>query len=192
MGGGGDTRIKETEEQKALATVAMQRWQDYQEKFRPYEDKFMRKVDSLNSERSYNQVANMASAEVGNQFSEAINQSAVQLGASGVNPNSGLFKRELSKLEQQKAKAQVDTVNQGQVSQQDRYTQGLGNIVAMGQGKSGEAMAGLGDIASNANRYAVNAAQNRFQNNQDTQTAVGGVAGAGARYGLNYLEKDGG
>lgn len=186
--GGGDNKIEETPEQKALAEVAMSRWQDYQTLFRPYEDKFMRRVDNLNTEQKFSQAGNMASAAVGGEFSNAINQSAMRLGAAGINPQSGLFQQELIKLEQQKARVKADTVNQAQVAQQDRYTSGLENIVAMGQGQATSAMSGMGDIASNANRYASNEAQNQYRNNMDNQQAIGGVIGAGTRYGLNYLE----
>lgn len=186
--GGGDSSVKETAEQKALAEVAMKRWKDYQQKFSPYEDDFMRKVDRLNTDSAFNQAGNMAAASVSNEFSGAINNTITGMTNAGINPASGMFRRELDKLQVQKAKAQADTVNQAEIGQQDRYTQGISNIVAMGQGQAGEAMGGLGDIANNANRYAANQARSNFANNQDTQAAVGGVIGAGARYGLNYLD----
>ena len=187
-GGGGDNKIDETEQQRALADVAMRRWQDYQQNFRPFENDFMRDIDRLNSEDSYRRAANVGAAAVNSEFSNAINQSAVRLGAAGINPQSGLFRGELDKLERQKAKVKADTMNQSQVSQQDRYAQGLQNVVAMGQGQAGEAMAGFGDIAGNANRYARNEARNDMSNRLDNQAAAGMGVGIGARYGLNYLD----
>jgi len=183
-GGGGDNKIEETEQQKAFAEVAMKQWQDYQQRYRPYENEFMGKVDRLNSENSYQQAADLASVPVESSFTGAVTNSAQQMTQAGINPNSGMFQEELNKIDRKKQQTKSDYQNQAQVSQQDRYTSGIQNIVRMGQGQSTQAMQGLGDVASMANQRAQNDAQLSAQNRYGNQQVVGGVVGAGTRYGL--------
>ena len=182
--GGGDNKIEETPQQKAFADVARQKWSQYQRDFRPAEDRFMRDVDKFNAPAAYDQAANMASVPVESQFSQAVQQQAQGLVQNRVNPQSGLFQEEINKLDRKKEMTKADYQNQAQVSQQDRYTGGLQNIVRMGQGQSTEAMQGMGQIAGMANQRAQNDAQNSQQNRFGNQQVVGGLAGAGARYGL--------
>ena len=47
--GGDDSKIEETEQQKASAEVAMSQWKDYLEKYRPFEDSYMEDVDRMNT-----------------------------------------------------------------------------------------------------------------------------------------------
>jgi hypothetical protein len=191
MGGGGSS-IEETKEQKAYADVAMQKWNKYKAMHKPVQDKYMNSVDRRNSQQSYNQVSGIASVPVENQFTQAVTNTAGALASRGVNPNSGMFKEELNKLDRRKQQTKADIMNQAQVSQQGRYTSGLQGIVAMGQGQEAQASAGLGDIASMANQKAANDAQVDSQNRYGLQQVAGGLVGAGTRYGLNQIDQIGG
>lgn len=55
--GGGDTKVKPTAAQIAQEEVAWKGWQDYKNILRPAEDNFMEKVDDLNSEQQYDNIA---------------------------------------------------------------------------------------------------------------------------------------
>lgn len=188
MGGGGSNDIPETEEQKASARVAMARWGDYNKMFKPYEEKYFKKVERMGGEKQMQQVSGLADRAVGAKYSNTINQTGKALAANGVNPNSGLFQKEINKLEQQKAKSRTDAVNQTQTSQQNRFVSGLQSIAQMGQGQAVDSVAGLGDVAQSANQYARHSASMDSQSAIANNNVIGAVGGAGLNY---YIEGKG-
>jgi hypothetical protein len=192
MGGGGDNKIEETAEQRAQADVAMMQWKDYLSKYRPFEDAFMEDVDRMNTGQQYNQVAGLAAVPVESQFSTAVRDTSRAMVSGGLNPNSGSFKSNLSKLDRAKSTTKADNMNQAQVGQQNRYVSGISNIVRMGQGQETEAVQGYGDLATNSARKAGNDANIALNNRRDNQQLAGAVVGAGTRYGLNYIDNNGG
>lgn len=192
MGGGGDNKIEETAEQRAQADVAMMQWKDYLNKYRPFEDAFMEDVDRMNTGQQYNQVAGLAAVPVESQFSTAVRDTSRAMVNGGLNPTSGAFKSNLSKLDRAKSTTKADNMNQAQVGQQNRYVSGISNIVRMGQGQETEAVQGYGDLATNSARKASNDAGIALNNRRDNQQLAGAVVGAGTRYGLNYIDNNGG
>jgi hypothetical protein len=192
MGGGGDNKIEETPEQRAQADVAMMQWKDYLNKYRPFEDAFMEDVDRMNTGQQYNQVAGLAAVPVESQFSTAVRDTSRAMVSGGLNPTSGAFKSNLSKLDRAKSTTKADNMNQAQVGQQNRYVSGISNIVRMGQGQETEAVQGYGDLATNSARKASNDAGIALNNRRDNQQLAGAVVGAGTRYGLNYIDNNGG
>lgn len=192
MGGGGDNKIEETPEQRAQAEVAMMQWKDYLNKYRPFEDAFMEDVDRMNTGQQYNQAAGLAAVPVESEFSTAVRDTSSAMVGGGLNPNSGAFKSNLSKLDRAKSTTKADNMNQAQVGQQNRYVSGISNIVRMGQGQETEAVQGFGDLASMSSRKAYNDANNALNNRRDNQQLAGAVVGAGTRYGLNYIDNNGG
>ncbi len=192
MGGGGDNKIEETPEQRAQADVAMMQWKDYLNKYRPFEDAFMEDVDRMNTGQQYNQVAGLAAVPVESQFSTAVRDTSRAMVSGGLNPTSGAFKSNLSKLDRAKSTTKADNMNQAQVGQQNRYVSGISNIVRMGQGQETEAVQGYGDLATNSARKAGNDANIALNNRRDNQQLAGAVVGAGTRYGLNYIDNNGG
>lgn len=192
MGGGGDNKIEETPEQRAQADVAMMQWKDYLNKYRPFEDAFMEDVDRMNTGQQYNQVAGIAAVPVESQFSTAVRDTSRAMVSGGLNPTSGAFKSNLSKLDRAKSTTKADNMNQAQVGQQNRYVSGISNIVRMGQGQETEAVQGYGDLATNSARKAGNDANIALNNRRDNQQLAGAVVGAGTRYGLNYIDNNGG
>ena len=191
MGGGGDNKIEETPEQRAQADVAMMQWKDYLNKYRPFEDAFMEDVDRMNTGQQYNQVAGLAAVPVESQFSTAVRDTSRAMVSGGLNPNSGSFKSNLSKLDRAKSTTKADNMNQAQVGQQNRYVSGISNIVRMGQGQETEAVQGFSDLSSMSSRKAYNDANNALNNRRDNQQLAGAVVGAGTRYGLNYIDNNG-
>lgn len=192
MGGGSDNKIEETPEQRAQADVAMMQWKDYLNKYRPFEDAFMEDVDRMNTGQQYNQAAGIAAVPVESQFSTAVRDTSRAMVSGGLNPTSGAFKSNLSKLDRAKSTTKADNMNQAQVGQQNRYVSGISNIVRMGQGQETEAVQGYGDLATNSARKAGNDANIALNNRRDNQQLAGAVVGAGTRYGLNYIDNNGG
>ncbi|ENB8619221.1 hypothetical protein ABIY18_005553, partial [Escherichia coli] len=82
--GGGDTKVKPTAAQIAQEEVAWKGWQDYKNILRPAEDNFMEKVDDLNSEQQYENIAGTTNLGYQKQFGEARKELAGNLAQSGV------------------------------------------------------------------------------------------------------------
>ncbi|HHQ4925102.1 TPA: hypothetical protein ACSP33_002769 [Aeromonas veronii] len=187
MGKGGSNEIKETEAQKAAAAVALEQWELYKNDLQQYEDLFMDKVDDLNRESEYDNIAGMSALGTAQGFGEARNELSVSLAAQGVDPTSGKYQAQMDELETEQALSQTDTSNRAQSSQQDRYVAGLKDVVSIGAGQKAEALAGMGDLANTSLRKAANDAQTSFQNKMATAGLVGTVAGAGTAHGLKAL-----
>lgn len=188
----GNTSIKETDQQKALAAVSLERWGDYLANYRPFENSYMEDVDRMNTDSQYNQAATLSALPVESVFSGAAIDTASAMASSGINPNSGLFKAELDKIDRKKREVKTDNMNQAQVSQQNSYLGGLQNIVAMGQGQSTEATQGMMDIASLSSQKAYNAANIGLQNQNANREVLGAGVGAATRYGLQQFNTGGG
>lgn len=184
MGGGGDNKIEETEQQKALAEVSMKEWRNYLDKYRPFENAYMDDVDRMNTSQQYDQVAGLAAVPVESEFTNAVMQTSDAMVGAGLNPNSGIFKAELDKLDRRKAQVKADSMSQAQLGQQNRYVGGIQNIVRMGQGQATEAVQGFGDMASMSGQKAYNDARNTLENRSNNAQIGGQVIGAGVRYGL--------
>jgi hypothetical protein len=107
---------------------------------------------------------------------------------AGLNPNSGIFKAELDKLDRRKAQVKADSMSQAQLGQQNRYLGGIQNIVRMGQGQATEAVQGFGDMASMSGQKAYNDARNTLENRSNNAQIGGQVIGAGVRYGLRQYD----
>lgn len=188
MGGGGDNKIEETEQQKALAEVSMKEWRNYLDKYRPFENAYMDDVDRMNTSQQYDQVAGLAAVPVESEFTNAVMQTSDAMVGAGLNPNSGIFKAELDKLDRRKAQVKADSMSQAQLGQQNRYLGGIQNIVRMGQGQATEAVQGFGDMASMSGQKAYNDARNTLENRSNNAQIGGQVIGAGVRYGLRQYD----
>ena len=183
MGGGGSSEIPETEAEKAQAHIAQKRWADYENNFRPYEDMFMGRVDQMNSEQELNRASELAMTPLSRSFAREGVKISKMMQSNGVNPNSGKYKSAMGDVETSLANEKVNASSRAVSSQQDRYVSGLKNIVAMGQGQAGEAIAGMTDIASMSQKNAQNDALNDLQSRQNVQGAVGTAVGGGLRWG---------
>jgi len=191
MGGGGDGKIEETEQQKALAEVSMMQWKDYLQRYRPFEDSFMQDIDRMNTESQYTQVAGLAAIPVESQFSTAVADTSRSMVEAGINPNSGALKSNLSKLDRKKSSVKADSMSQSQLGQQNRYVAGIQNIVRMGQGQETEAVQGFSDLASMSEQKARNDARIALGNTRDNRELAGAVVGAGTAYGLRTTSSNG-
>ena len=187
-GGGGDNEIKETAEQRELAKIAMERWDYAQKEFAPFQQKYMDKVEGLNSTGAYQGAAGRAGQGYAREFGKAGQQAQRTLTAQGVDPTSGKFSATMGALDADQAAATADGVSRTQTTQSDRYVAGLENIVAMGQGKATSAQAGLGDVARASGQDAAQKAETAFRNRSDNRSMVGTTLGMGARYGLSTLD----
>ncbi|EPF2927931.1 hypothetical protein ACSL9C_000768 [Vibrio navarrensis] len=188
MGGGGKNEVKETAAEIAASQVALQEWNLYNKELKPFEDKFMQRVDSINSDANMADVKNAADLSYNREYSKARTGVSNNLLASGVDPSSGKFKQTLSNLSSDQAVAQGDTVNRAQVNEQDKYVVGKQDIVAIGAGQKAEGLAGMEDTARLSLQNATNDAYADFNRRSANAQAVGTLAGVGASMYMNRAQ----
>ncbi|HEC8369040.1 TPA: hypothetical protein ACTALY_000088 [Salmonella enterica subsp. enterica serovar Muenchen] len=183
--GGGSGDIKETSQQKAQAEIAMKQWRLYNEQLKPMENIFMSKVDKLNDESKYQNLAGTTNLGYQKQFGEARQQTVGQLAAAGVDPGSGKFQGAMDGLESDQATGQIDTTNRAQTSQADKYIAGLQDVVALGSGQKADALQGYNSLAENSLQKAGADAQAAYARRQGNASLVGAGLGAAAGYASN-------
>ena len=184
MAGGGNS-VEETGAEKAAAGVAKEQWDLYKNELSQYEDIFMDKVDDLNNEGEYGNVASDANLAYSSSFTKARGNTATWLAASGVDPTSGKYKSAMDGLTEDQAVAQIDTTNKAQTDQANKYVAGLSDVVSIGAGQKAEALSGYNSIANNSLSKAVNDAQMAQADSAATSGAVGTAAGMGLGYYMN-------
>ena len=184
MAGGGNS-VEETGAEKAAAGVAKEQWDLYKNELSKYEDIFMEKVDDLNNESEYGNVASDANLAYSSSFTKARGNTATGLAASGVDPTSGKYKSAMDGLTEDQAIAQIDTTNKAQTDQANKYVAGLSDVVSIGAGQKAEALSGYNSIANNSLSEAVTDAQTAQADSAATSGAVGTAAGMGLGYYMN-------
>ncbi|UJZ96338.1 hypothetical protein IHC87_17370 [Photobacterium damselae subsp. damselae] len=190
--GGGSNKVKETDAQRAAAEIAAKQWDIYDQDLKGFEDSFIQRVDALNSE------SNMANTQQGvdlnyaSSFGNARKQASQHLTAQGIDPSGSRYQSVMDDLQSDQAISQADTINRAQIAEQDRHINGLSDVVAVGAGQKGEALAGMGDVANNSLRKSVADAQDAFNKKAANAQLAGTALGAGVRYGLKHLDPLGG
>lgn len=178
--------VKETEQEKAAAEVALKKWNYYQENFRPIEDEFMKKVDGMNSAAAKNFATGTAASAVTANFDNTRDQAHASLTSAGINPNSGAYKSTMNDITNSVGLASADAKVRALNSVDDNYVTGLSNVSAIGRGQSTEAQFGLHDLAVGAQQNATQSAQDSFNRSSANLNAAGSLAGAGL-----YMSKSG-
>jgi hypothetical protein len=183
-GGGGSTTIKDTPQQKALAKIAAQRFNLYQQYFVPLENQFIAESLAQRDPSTFDNVSAFVSAVQQPDFQRQISQIQQQQFQQGVDPTSGQFVGRSRELSEGQARGMGLGTAEALSGQVDRYYQGLQNIIALGEGQAGTAVAGLSDVAQMAQRTGAAEAKTAFQRGQAVPTAVGTGLGLGIGYGL--------
>lgn len=182
---GGSDEIEETSAEKAAAGVAKEQWDIYKNELSQYEDIFMDKVDGLNDESKYGDVASDANLAYSSSFTKARGSTATGLAAAGVDPTSGKYNSAMKNLTQDQAVAQIDTTNKAQTDQANKYTAGLSDVVSIGAGQKADALSGYNSIANNSLSEAVTDAQTSQSNSAAISGAVGTAGGMGLSHYMN-------
>lgn len=178
-GGGGGGGIDDTEDQKALADIALDRFNRYQNLYVPAENRYISQVQNYDSGSRMDQAGGTAAGNVQQAFGEGFQQQRSDMAASGINPSSGMFQSAVGNFGSNMMAASSDNINRSQQSIQDSKVTGMQNVVAMGQGVAGNAMSGLGDAAGYSAEEASRRATNSF-NQQQGMRQIGGMALGGA------------
>lgn len=184
-GGGGDSKVKDTPEQRQLAQVAAEKWNYAQENLAPLENAYMESVGDMTSDANMSYIAGRTLQSQQQAVSDASEQAGMQLGQAGVDPSSGRFQTAMSDIALGGASAGGETLGRAQFEQENQQIQGLQNIVAIGQGESGQAQAGLSGVAAQSAQDAQQTAANRFNRKSANLQLLGQVAGAGTASYMN-------
>lgn len=182
MGKGGSTSVKETSYQKAQADVAAEQWATYQNDLKQYEDLFMDKVDNLNDESNYVQLAGDAGVQTTSAFGDSREKLATNLMASGVDPTSGKYQAAMDDVTQSQVSSQIDTTSRAQNDQASKYTAGLSDVVALGAGQKADALEGYSSLANSSGQKAIADAEADYNSKASMLNTIGTAAGAYAGY----------
>lgn len=188
-GGGGeaDNTIEDTPEQRYAAKVAAEKWNFAQEKLAPLENEYMARVGELDSAGRMSYLRGVTSQSSQAQLSQGLQGVSTQLNEAGINPNSGRYSGTLTDLTQESALQGGETMGRAQFQQASEKIKGMQNIVAIGSGQSGQAQAGLSDIASQSAADARQESSNSFNRRSANLQLLGGIAGAATNFGLSKL-----
>lgn len=182
--GGSDNDIKDTPEQKYLAQVAAEKWNLAQEKLAPLEDKYMASVEQMDSEQNMSYIRGRTMQAQTQALGDAQDGYAKGMAKAGIDPSSGRFQGEMTGLALDVADSGGETLGRAQFEQDNQKILGLQNVVAIGQGQSGRAQAGLSGLAQESASDAISEATQKFNRRSANLQLIGTVAGAGTRYGM--------
>lgn len=170
---------KETEEQRALAQIAAERFNRYKEVFAPLEDQYIQQVMDIRSQGNYETAGGLASSAFQQNFQTAQDQLQNQMFQQGVDPSSGAFQENSAAMRRAQAVRQGVGVSDAKIANTDRFYSGLRGIMNLGQGQAATAVEGMADIAQQAQQRANQAAENAFNSSSAMRSGVAA--------GLGYL-----
>lgn len=171
--------VRDTEAEKEMARIAADKWQLYNEKFKPIENQWMQDIDTWNKKQAIDAAGGIANASTQKAYGEALKQ---QMSAGG---NAGRLAASINQMSSNSADTRTDNINRMQVNQQNRYTQGLQSIAAMGQGKEAKAISGMNEAAGISANYAQQEAKKAYANRSENQQMLGAGIGAATRWGIS-------
>lgn len=183
MCGGGAEGPKQSPEEKALGELSIERWNDYQSRFRPVEDQFIKDVQITDSD--YSQARGQASTAVQQSFDNAEKGLTTNLMMKGHDPSSNSFVDAVDDISLDRGLSMGAALNETNNAVDEKHVKGLQTVVAMGQGQATDSMKGLSDIAYDATRDSLNRAQTSFDQQSAGRQLVGQAMGLGTSAYLN-------
>lgn len=178
--GGGGGEVKETAEEREIARIATEQWNDYQTRFIPVENAYMDKARITDEDTDFLQ--GEAAKAVQGEYSKAEQRLMTQFGLSGAAPGSGKFGAGMAALDAGRGAQLGLSVAQTGEQAKDLHAEGLQSMIAMGRGQAHNAQLGLGQNAALAAGNAINNAANRQYGRAATGQALGTAAGMAARH----------
>ncbi len=181
IGGGSGGEIEETSDQKELAQIGIDQWNDYQQMYPEVEQEFFDSVGRLNSAGTKQRAANDGAVNTGSAYSDVREGALESLSSQGVNPNSGGFKQAITGIGESESMSRTHNANQTQQAVQDSYLQGKASITGMGLGQQAEAIQGFSQIASDSGRKAIDDAYQDYGESSNRRSTI--ATGAGVALG---------
>lgn len=185
--GGGPQQIPETPLEKEAAKIAEERFNYYEENYRPIEAEFRNKVDKMDSKGAYDFAEGAARSSTMAEFGEAKKSAMDNLHSRGINPNSGASKMQAASLADAEATAAGDTASRALNSQSDEYARGVANVVAIGNNQATQAQRGMGGLADVSAGKAAQDAWDAHNSSSANRYAAGQALGALGSYAANGM-----
>jgi hypothetical protein len=176
--GKGPKKLDETEQERALAEIAAQRFNRYKEVFAPLEDQYIQQVFDVRDQSNYENAGGIAAAQFQKEFQTGQDKLSDQMFQQGVDPSSGAFQENSAALRRAQAVGQGLGVSGAKVANTDRFYQGLRGVMAIGQGQASDAIEGMAGIARQSQETANAAAARAF----DKSSAIRSGVSAGLGY----------
>ena len=188
-GGGGDNKVEETQAQKEQSRIAIDKFNDYQTRFAPLEDRLMSEVRTTGAE--YDQGEGQAAAASEQQFAGARQQYGLNQFSRGANLASGAYQAGMGDLGRSEAQATGLNVAGSGDALTDQETYGLVGVTQIGRGQSATALSQYGQASSMAQQQAINDARVALDESLANQQFFGQVVGAGAGIAQGGLAQKG-
>ena len=178
-GGGSSTKIvnQENPEERALAKVSQEKWQQYQNTYVPLENEWMKQVGAMDNQSNHNDATGLATSSLKQTNGPQTQSVGDSMGGGHVGKSNYI----------NAASTEANASNAANQGVTNRMLQGEQSIVAMGQGQATDAIDGLGDVARQSVNGQVANSAHQFQQQQATNSIYGtaaGMAGAGL---VNYV-----
>lgn len=159
--------------QGQLAAIAEERWKNYKEKYIPIQNEWIKNVQDLDSKAYHNQASGLVSNEIKMQ-SGPITQGLAS-STIGHRFGAGNYINQASAISQAGNKANLGVTN--------RYLNGMGDVIAQGQGQASTTISGLANLAGQSVDAQIQNDQNAMTRKQDQLNTYGALMGAGVRGG---------
>jgi hypothetical protein len=177
---GKGSKVDETEQERALAEIAAQRFNRYKEVFAPLEDQYIQQVFDVRNQSNYENAGGIAAAQFQKEFQTGQDKLTDQMFQQGVDPSSGAFQENSAALRRAQAVGQGLGVSGAKVANTDRFYQGLRGVMAIGQGQSADAIEGMAGLARQSQERANASAETAFNKSSAIRSGVSAGLGYAA------------
>lgn len=172
---------QQTEQERALADVARQQLADFDQRWRPQQQRLARQVVAAAAPDSFERrrAATMAKADTGAAFAGAREKVNAGAAASSQFGGSG-HKLALAGLDTDQATSSGLATAAADQAADDAMVSGLNTITALGRGEKATAINGMAQAASASAAQARADAERSLQNRMGNAQLAGTAAGVGA------------
>lgn len=175
---GSSGEVPITEDERALAEIAAERYQRYEDVFRPLEEEFIGDVLDMRDDPALEQIA---ASDLAASFGEA-RERATLAPAQAAGYGSGRMLMSVDAANQAEAETTGMGLYQARQASDDRYARALNSLVQMGNGQAVNAISGMSMLADESSRRAIADAEAAQFARAATMKGIGTVAGAATRY----------
>lgn len=179
---GSSPKVKETENEKALADVANQDWQRYQHVFAPEEEKLIGQYERLGTP-AYQQ------EQEGLYANTTMQAAPSTLAPAGLNPDSGRYVMGVNEANTATGAGLGKATNAADLQTRGQYLEGLGSLIQLGRNLKNSSTSGLASSARRDQAEAIAKENASLTSEAGLYGGLGTVAGAGLYAGASYLNK---
>lgn len=182
-----DNTVPETALDREMATIGLDKYQNYKQTFQPLEKYAIGQVTN-NSDSQKRMAQGVTNANEEQQFGQAQGQVTAADAALGARPGSGKFGLGLGQFSADQGQAMGLAQTDSNLMSERNRTGNLQSLINIGQGQSGQALSGLATSAEASQQQAVMDARASVAAHQAVLNAAGtavGFGGYNAYKGLN-------